>query len=147
MGSSHSSHDAASGASAAANNADDAKKGDVVVVNEVARFPLVGSVTELSSGWSSLIRLAVVVARADISDLSVSEDQTGNEPCKTSASKWAGDASGECSKDVTFGGSVEELDDSHDDGGHVDDESPHEPGDELGRYVRVSWGCNSHWGG
>ena len=135
------------GASNAAADTNEDEDGKVVPVHEGTGFPLVWEVSDLSGGWVELEVLLVVVSSADVSDLSVSEDESGDEPGETSAANWASDDSGESLEDVVLGGGVEELNDGQDDGGDVDDEAPLEPGLELGGDIRVSKFLGGRWGG
>ena len=146
LGSSNGTADG-NGASEAAANADKNEDSKVVPVHEVSGFPLVWEISDLSSGWVELKVLLVVVSRADVSDLSVSEDEASDEPGETSATNWASEDSGKSLEDVVLGSGMEELDDGQNNSAHVDDEAPLEPGLELLGDIFVSELLGGRWSG
>ena len=124
---------------ARANNDEEPHDDSVVDVDEVARVPGVKA-----SIYTSIIG-SNVVTRAGVSNVSVSEHESCNEPGKTTASERTTNEIGKFDPSVTFSGGIEKLEDSYDHGSNIDDESPVKPCDELLGYILVSSLFSGAW--
>ena len=85
-------YNASAYADAQAYDCEEAENGDVVYLNEFARFPQVGFAACSTTFFNNEI------AGADLSDASPSEHGTCDEPCEASAADWTADAVGQSCK-------------------------------------------------
>ena len=76
----------------------------------------------------------VVFTRADLSDVPPSEEHSGDEPSECAASHRNTNAHPKRAKEGLFSHKVEDLEDTDDDVGDVDDEPKHEPVHCLGLH-------------
>ena len=96
---------------------------EVVQVQEISRFPLVWG-----SLWDSSISSSDnIVSRADVSCMTISPDETHDEPDKGNTSEWTSNTGSEFTNALRLESSGKELEDSNNKGDNVDDESPEEP--------------------
>ena len=109
-------------------------------------MPSIRCVAPCGSAIVSINLYTVVVAGADGTDLSVSENEAGNKPTETPTADWAADDTSDDTKDRCLGSSVEELNDSKDDRCDVQDKTELEPLDELCSDIRVPWRTCWGWG-
>ena len=86
-----------------------------------------------------------VIPRTNRSNLSVSYNETCNEPSKANTSEWASDAIHKFLPNFAFSGSIQELEHSYDNGTNVDPETPPKPCDELLSHIFVSFLLYSAW--
>ena len=137
-----STHDTCTDSNAAdarANYDEEPHDNSVVDVDEVTGIPGVKAPI-----YTSIIS-SHIVTRAGVSNVSVSEDESSDEPGKTTASERTTNEIGKFDPGFTFSGGVKKLEDSYDHGTNIDDESPVKPCDELLGYVLVSSLFSSAW--
>ena len=137
-----STHDTCADSNAAdarANYDEEPHDNSVVDVDEVTGIPGVKA-----SIYTSIIS-SDIVTRASVSNVSVSEDESSNEPGKTTASERTTNEVGKFDPGFTFSGGIKKLEDCYDHGTNIDDESPVKPCDELSGNVLVSSLFSGAW--